>query len=82
MTLDKKLGLGFLVVCGMIVSGCLGYSIKDTQHKDRMEIVAQYNAQNSNCSRMMQQLSNMSGNRVYYVKKSPKEVAIERMQRN
>jgi hypothetical protein len=47
-----------------------------------MEIVAQYNAQNSNCSRMMQQLSNMSGSKVYYVKKSPKEVAIERMQRN
>lgn len=82
MTLDKKLGIGFLFVSGMVISGCLGYSIKDTQHRDRMEIVAQYNAQNYNCSRMMQQLSNMSGNRVYYVKKSPKEVAIERMQRN
>jgi len=82
MTLDKKLGLGFLFVCGMIVSGCLGYSIKETQHQDRLEIVAQYNAQNSNCSRMMQQLSSMSGSKTYYIKKSPKEVAIERMQRN
>jgi hypothetical protein len=82
MTIDKKFGIGFLFVCGMIVSGCLGYSIKETQHQDRMEIVAQYNAQNSNCSRMMQQLSNMSGSKIYYVKKSPKEVAIERMQRD
>jgi len=46
MTLDKKLGLGFLFISGMVISGCLGYSIKDTQHRDRMEIVAQYNSQN------------------------------------
>ena len=82
MTLDKKLGLGFLFISGMVISGCLGYSIKDTQHRDRMEIVAQYNSQNSNCIRMMQELSHMSGNRVFYVKKSPKALAIERMQRN
>jgi len=82
MSLDKKFGMGFLFVCGMIASGCLGYSIKETQHQDRMEIVAQYNAQNSNCSRMMQQLSSMSGSKIYYIKKSPKEVAIERMQRD
>lgn len=82
MSIDKKFGIGFLFLSGMIISGCLGYSIKDTQHQDRMEIVARYNAQNSSCSRMMQQLSTMSGNRTYYVKKSPKELAIERMQRD
>ena len=82
MTIDKKFGVGFLFVCGMVVSGCLGYSIKETQHQDRMEIVAQYNAQQSSCSRMMQQLSHMSSKQTFYKKKSPKEVAIERMQRD
>ena len=82
MTIDKKFGIGFLFVCGMVVSGCLGYSIKETQHQDRMEIVAQYSAQQSSCARMMQQLSHMSGNKTYYKVRSPKEFAIERMQRN
>ncbi|MEN9372379.1 MAG: hypothetical protein RLZZ64_1454 [Bacteroidota bacterium] len=81
MTIDKKFGVGFLFVCGMVVSGCLGYSIKDTQHKDRMEIVAQYNAQQSSCSRMMQQLSNYSTKEIKR-KPSPKELAIIRMQRD
>ena len=69
MTIDKKFGVGFLFVCGMVVSGCLGYSIKETQHQDRMEIVAQYNAQQSSCSRMIQQLSHMSSNQSFYKKK-------------
>ena len=81
MTLDKKLGLGFLFVSGMIISGCLGYSIKETQHQDRMEIVAQYNAQQSSCSRMMQQLSQYSTKTIKR-KPSPKELAIIRMQRD
>ena len=81
MTIDKKFGIGFLVVCGMVASGCLGYSIKETQHQDRMEILAQYNAQQSSCSRVMQQLAHLT-NKTYYKVKSPKEVAIERMQRN
>jgi len=81
MSLDKKLGMGFLVVCGMIVSGCLGYSIKDSQHQDRMAIVEQYNAQQSSCSRMMQQLSEYSSKTIKR-KLSPKELAIIRMQRD
>jgi hypothetical protein len=47
-----------------------------------MEIVAQYSAQQSSCTRMMQQLSHMSNNQTFYKKKSPKELAIERMQRD
>ena len=81
MTIDKKFGIGFLFICGMIVSGCLGYSIKDNEHQDRMAIVEQYNAQQSSCSRVMQQLSHFT-NQTYYKPKSPKELAIERMQRN
>ena len=81
MTIDKKFGVGFLFVCSMVISGCLGYSIKDSQHQDRMAIVEQYNAQQSSCSRVMQQLSHFT-NQTYYKPKSPKELAIERMQRN
>ena len=81
MSIDKKFGLGFLFLSGMIISGCLGYSIKDTQHRDRMEIVAQYNAQQSSCSRMMQQLSKYSTATIKR-KPSPKELAIIRMQRD
>lgn len=81
MTLDKKLGIGFLFISGMIISGCLGYSIKDTQHKDRLEMVAQYNAQQSSCTRMMQQLSSYSTKTIKR-KLSPKELAIIRMQRD
>ena len=81
MTIDKKFGIGFLFICGMIVSGCLGYSIKDNEHQDRMAIVEQYNAQQSSCSRVMQQLSHFT-NQAYYKPKSPKELAIERMQKN
>ena len=81
MTIDKKFGFGFLFVCGMVVSGCLGYSIKETQHQDRMEVVAQYNAQQSSCTRMMQQLSTFSTKTIKR-KPSPKELAIIRMQRD
>jgi len=81
MTIDKKFGIGFLIVCGMVASGCLGYSIKETEHQDRMEIVEQYSAQQSSCSRVMQQLAHFT-NKTYYKVRSPKEVAIERMQRN
>ena len=81
MTIDKKFGVGFLFVCSMVISGCLGYSIKDSQHKDRMAIVEQYNAQQSSCSRMMQQLSSYSAKTIKR-KPSPKELAIIRMQRD
>jgi hypothetical protein len=81
MTIDKKFGIGFLSLCGMIISGCLGYSIKDSQHQDRMEIVARYNAQQSSCMRMMYQMGQMT-NRVHFKEKSAKQIAIERMQRN
>jgi len=81
MTIDKKFGIGFLFICGMIVSGCLGYSIKDNEHQDRMAIVEQYNAQQSSCSRVMQQLSHYSTKAIKR-KPSPKELAIIRMQRN
>jgi len=81
MTKDMKLGIGFLFICGMVVSGCLGYSIKESEHKDRLEIIAQYNAQQSSCSRMMQQLTTYS-NKTIKRKLSPKELAIVRMQRD
>ena len=81
MTKDMKLGIGFLFICGMVVSGCLGYSIKESEHQDRLQIIAQYNAQQSSCSRMMQQLSEYSSKTIKR-KPSPKELAIIRMQRD
>ena len=81
MTKDKKLGLGLLYIFGMAISGCIGYSLKDTQHQDRMEILAQYNSQQSSCSRMMQQLSSFSTKAIKR-KPSSEELAIIRMQRD
>ena len=81
MTKDMKLGIGFLFICGMVVSGCLGYSIKESEHQDRLQIIAQYSAQQSSCSRMMQKLASYS-NKTIKRKLSPKELAIIRMERD
>ena len=81
MTKDMKLGVCFLFICGMVISGCLGYSLKESEHKDRMEMIAQYNAQQSSCSKMMQKLAAYS-NKTIKRKLSPKELAIIRMERD
>jgi hypothetical protein len=65
----------------MIVSGCLGYSIKDNEEKNRVELVREYQAKESSCMRMMYQMGQMT-NRVHFKEKSKKQIAIERMQRN
>ena len=81
MTKDMKLGIGFLFICAMVVSGCLGYSIKESEHQDRLQIIAQYSAQQSSCSRMMEKLASYS-NKTIKRKLSPKELAIVRMERD
>jgi hypothetical protein len=81
MSKDKLCGVLFLFVCGMVISGCLGYSIKEKEHLDRMEIIARYNAQQSSCSEMMNRLGTLA-NKSHYKKLSPKEMAIARMERN
>jgi hypothetical protein len=81
MSKDLKFGVGFLFLTGMIVSGCLGYSIKDNEEKNRVELVREYQAKESSCMRMMYQMGQMT-NRVHFKEKSKKQIAIERMQRN
>ena len=81
MTKDMKFGMAFLFVTGMIISGCLGYSIKDNQERDRVELIKQYSAKESSCMRMMYQMGQMT-NRVHFNKDNAKRIAIERMQRN
>lgn len=76
-----KLGVYFLFFCGMIISGCLGYSIKDNEEKDRVELIKSYTAKESSCIRMMYQIGQMT-NRVHFKEKNKKQLAIERMQRN
>ena len=81
MSKDMKLGVCFLFICGMIISGCLGYSIKDNEEKDRVELIKSYTAKESSCMRMMYQMGQMT-NRVHFKEKTKKQLAIERMQRN
>ena len=81
MSKDVKFGIGFLFITGMIVSGCLGYSLKESEEKNKTELVQEYNAKQSSCMRMMYQLGQMT-NRVHFKQKTPRQIAIERMQRN
>ena len=81
MSIDKKFGLGFLFICGMIVSGCFGYSLKTENERQKIEIIESYRSQEDSCHRMIADLKTYAEKNIDR-KITPKELAIIRMQRD
>ena len=86
MSKEMKLVFCFLFVCSVVISGAVGYNYRSSEEIAQTELVERYISQERACSEATHRISefaikNWGMNRTTK-KKSAKEIAIERMQRN
>jgi hypothetical protein len=86
MSKEMKLCFGFLFLCSIVISGAVGYNYRNSEEINHTELVEKYISQERACTEATHRVSefaikNWGMNRTAK-KKTDKEIAIERMQRN
>lgn len=86
MSKEMKLCFGFLFLCSLVICGAAGYNFRSSEEINRTELVEKYISQERACTEATHRISEFSiknwGMNRTAKKKTDKEIAIERMQRN